>query len=218
MSRVALPMPRGNSVGRFRALRWSTGVAVLALFSLSSCVNMTDRFVARYSAKDAKVSAIVEQAARDLESQMADGPDYFLTELRGMDAANKLGNEGKDASVLWEHEINRHYREGQQQALLAIHKEISTYDPKWIDSILAAYVPNAVNRHWKGRKVNTPETGWGLHHFKAARTAHIAADCKSLESTPEIWRQLYPEREPFTFIRFGIDEPLMRKWCALLNR
>ena len=218
MSRVALALPRGNSVGRFRALRLSTGVALLALFSLSSCANTTDRFVARYSTKDAKVSAIAAQAGRELKSQMADGPDYFLTELQGMAAAIKLGSEGKDASVLWEHEINRHYREGQQQALLAIHKEISTYDPKWIDSILAAYVPNAVNRHWKGRKVNNPETGWGLRDFNAARTAHFAADCKSLESTPEVWRQRYPEREPFTFKRFGIDEPLIPRWCASLNR
>ena len=149
---------------------------------------------------------------------MADGPDYFLSELQGMDAANKLGNEGKDASVLWEHEINRHYGEGKQQALLGIHKEISTYDPKWIDSILAAYVPNAVNRHWKGRKGNNPLTGWGLHDIDAARTAQIAADCKSLESTPKVWRQLYPEREPFTFKRFGNDEPLIRRSCASRNR
>ena len=192
-----------------------TSVAVLALL-LSSCVNTTSRFVVRYSTKEAKIAAILEQAGRELESQMADGPPYRLTELRGMDAANKLGSEGKDASALWEREINRHYRERKSATLRYLREEISSYGAKYIDSILGAYVPNALNRHWKGSKEPDQLAKWGWNLTDAYRTAHDSADCQSLASTPEAWHQLYPDREPFTFRRFGIDEPLVRTWCPAL--
>jgi hypothetical protein len=189
------------------------GVMLMALL-LASCVTKIGQFAPRYSSSTAKIAAILERATRELESQMADGPDYRLTELRGMDAANKLGSEGKDASILWEQEINRHYRERKAITLRDISQEIASYDAAYLASILAVYVPGAVNSNWNESDPAKPLLKWGIRYTQAYGRAHDAADCRSLETTPLAWHRLYPDRAPFTFERFGIDEPLIRRWCS----
>jgi len=147
------------------------------------------------------------------QQSLDDGPSYTLTELRGLANAYRSGAEGEDAAMLWRREIVKHHRSSRLATFNRFRTEIMGMGDKRVSDYLAQILPkdgqveSIVTEH-----VDPVTRIW--RSSDSARWAQIIAVCRSLTSTPRRWARQYPDRQPFSFARFGIDYPLMKRWCT----
>lgn len=151
-----------------------------------------------------------------VEQGLANGPGYGLTELEGLNAAIAKGAEGRDAAALWGDEIKRHFRTQRRPMLDGLRAELSVIGPERVEQIIQAYAPRAAGDPAQARaaeQARVQHSTWNTFTYRWVRSE---ATCASLSSTPEASRRLYPDRAPFTFERFGIDEPRLAQWCEVI--
>ena len=163
------------------------------------------------AATDDGVSTALRLWRSQAESSLAEGPGYTLTQLDGMIAAANLGGEGEDAAAVWDEEVKRHFRSRRSFIFDGLRTELASYPAERIARIVAAFAPP----EGTGAAADSAaeRTALSFLNSRTYRGAHIAAICDSLDSTATAWRVRYPDRAPFTFERFRIDEPRLRSWC-----
>jgi hypothetical protein len=168
---------------------------------------------------EARVAAITEKLEAQLEQTFdLNARNYTLTELRGMDAAAKLGPEGEDAARIWDDTIMKHYGELREAALNDLRLEVRNYDAEIVSRITIGLLPESQNKSWQGYPSQSKPFPQQVTQMRAYRASSTDAICASLVSMPGIWAALYPTRQPFTFKRFGIDAPLLQTWCDARDR
>lgn len=188
-------------------------LALLALCALATlpaaCVDT------RRSARPrpADVAAAVLVLERQMEESLREGPAYSLTELEGLRAALALGEEGANAARLWDAEIRGHYLVRRRTMQVALEAEVRQYDRARIAVILGrrrSLLPDAP----RGAPDERWRTAVSFLNTQTYRRGKMDALCAAMDSTPPAWRDLHPERAPFTFERFGIDAARIAAWCA----
>jgi hypothetical protein len=193
---------------------YSRALALLLCSAVVVSATTPERFRPSYRARDAKIEAILSALGPELERDFQAGPPFSLTVLRGMAAANRLGPEGRDASRIWRDEINKHYRAHRSGTRLALGREVARLDGTSLDDVLALVLPESRNPQWHGT-LNTGLVRYTVGDTQSVRRARIAAVCESLQSTPLRWSARYPQRQAFTFSRFGIDWAVLVRWCGV---
>lgn len=196
--------------------RRALGIAALILLtSTAGCAGSSERLSARPLSRADKIEQVLAAAQPQVEQRFREGPPYTLTVLRGLHAANQSGAEGKDASILWEQEIAARYRANRAQTVQALRAEVTGYSDDTLDDILAILAAKG-RRDAPPGELRTNLRDWAFGFTQASRTATLTADCESITSTPRRWAELYPDRPPFTFERFGIDRALLENECVLV--
>lgn len=167
-------------------------------------------------ASESRIAAALALWRPQVEQGLANGPGYGLTELEGLNAAIARGVEGRDAAALWDDEIKRHFRNRRKPMLDGLRAELRVIGPERVEQIIQAYTPRTAGDAAQARAAEQARAQYSTWNTFTYRWLRSEATCASLSSTPEAWRRLYPDRAPFTFERFGIDEPRLAEWCEVI--
>lgn len=176
------------------------------------CVSISHLPIEENDERRTKVAAVVNAYNRELDDRLLNGPAYSLTVLQGLETAGQLGDEGRDASALWEGDIARAYRKIARTTRRRLAREVMAYDDELLKRAAAA-----TKQSPSGDTFGNPSPSAFFAATTASRWAQAQAVCQSLVSTPKRWTKLYPRRPIFTFHRFDIDEARLRTMFCRSN-
>jgi hypothetical protein len=153
-----------------------------------------------------------------VDEALAQGPAYGLSELQWMDRANRLGEEGKIASALFDDERKRHFRKRRGRILADLRTELGRMPDANLDDLLAVTRPHEAGD--AELHLNNPHMkNWSLYWMEALHAALRATSCAAMATTPRAWARLYPDREPFAFERFKGSRAWLRySYCPKQRR
>lgn len=177
--------------------------AVVVPLSLCGCVSTQEPISSSDPGRVAMVSAIMLATNPELEREFDDRTTYDLGMLQIMDAANKLGPEGRDMSTLLDMEMVRQFRARRNLTLRELNQELYSLDEQALE---AAF-----------HELSVPTTHyprpWALRYSRALSRAWMVAQCKAIRRIPFVWAAQYPDRRLYSYKHFGITRDQRRRLC-----